>query len=114
MAKSAQPPKSGHNSDGMARLEAFVRSIEQAEVEKREIAEAIADIYSEAKEAGLDVKALRKVVAMRRKTNAEIAAEQDTLDRYMHALGMLADTPLGEAAMREAKLSRLEAEMVRR
>ena len=68
--------------------------------QKKYLADDIRDVYAEAKGNGYDVKALRAVVRMR-KQDAEKRREHDALvETYAHALGMLADTPLGRAAMR--------------
>lgn len=87
----------GHNQ-----LAAFVERIERLEEEKVGIASDIRDVYAEAKSNGFDVKVLRKVIAIR-KMDADKRAEHEALvETYMHALGMLADTPLGQAAISRA------------
>lgn len=63
-------------------------------------------VYDEAKEAGIPKKALRTVIKARElerkaaavRDNLE-AEDQDQHDLIRHALGDLADTPLGRAAM---------------
>lgn len=83
-------------------LKAFVERIERLEEEKKGISDDIRDIYSEAKSQGFDVKALRQVIRLR-KEDAEVrSARQALLETYMHALGMLADLPLGQAAIERA------------
>jgi uncharacterized protein (UPF0335 family) len=90
----------GHNSN--AQLKSVIERIENREEAKDEIAEEIRDIYAEAKGNGYDVKALREIVR-RRKQDAEKLKEHETiLETYMHALGMLSDTPLGQAALKRA------------
>lgn len=70
-------------------LKAVVERIERLEEEKKTISDDIKDIYGEAKGNGLDVKALRTIVRMR-KMDASDRAEQETiLDTYLQALGML-------------------------
>jgi len=88
----------GSNSDGQ--LKAIVERIERLEEEKRTIATDIKEVYAEAKANGFDTKILRKVIGLRRKEAAERAEEEALIATYMAALGMLADTPLGRAAMR--------------
>jgi uncharacterized protein (UPF0335 family) len=88
----------GSNSDGQ--LNAIVERIERLEEEKRTIATDIKEVYAEAKANGFDTKILRKVIGLRRKEAAERAEEEALIATYMAALGMLADTPLGQAAMR--------------
>jgi uncharacterized protein (UPF0335 family) len=83
-------------------LKAIVERIERLEEEKKTITDDIKDVYAEAKGNGYDPKILRKLIAMR-KIDATKRAEAETiLESYMQALGMLADTPLGQAAMQRA------------
>jgi len=86
----------GHNGQ----LKSIVERIERLEEEKKCLADDIRDVYAEAKGNGYDVKALRAIVRMR-KQDAEKRREHEALvETYAHALGMLADTPLGDAAIR--------------
>ena len=80
-------------------LQSIVERIEKLEAEKADIADLIKDIYVEAKANGFDAKILRKVVALRKKDASERQTEEALLATYMSALGMLADTPLGKAAI---------------
>lgn len=91
----------GHNINGQ--LRGLVERIERLEEEKASIADDIKGVYGEAKANGFDIKILRKVVALRKKEKGEREEEQAMIDTYMNALGMLADTPLGEAAIARAK-----------
>lgn len=81
-------------------LRQFIEQIERLEEEKKQTASDIRDKYLEAKAVGFDVKALRKIVSLRKKTDAERQEEQGILDVYLHALGMLDDNAhsLEEAA----------------
>jgi len=81
-------------------LQSIVDRVEKLEEDKRAISEDIKDVYAEAKGNGFDVKVLRKIIAMRKRDRDEVQEEQALIDTYMSALGMLADTPLGEAAAR--------------
>lgn len=90
----------GHNSTVAAgQLRSIIERVERLEEEKREVAEQIKEVYAEAKANGFDVKILRRVVALRKKTTEERQEEESILDLYLSALGMLADTPLGRAAI---------------
>jgi uncharacterized protein (UPF0335 family) len=80
-------------------LQTIVERIERLEEDKAAIAEDIKGIYAEAKSHGFDAKILRKVIALRKKAASERDSEQTMIDLYMSALGMLADTPLGQAAI---------------
>ena len=83
-------------------LKAIVERIERLEEEKKTISDDIRDVYAEAKGNGYDVKALRTIVRMRKQDANERAEQETILETYMAALGMLADTPLGQAAMQRA------------
>jgi uncharacterized protein (UPF0335 family) len=89
----------GHNSVAGDQLKSIVERIERLEEEKRALAGDIKDMYTEAKGNGFDAKIIRKIVAMRRKDVADREEEEALLAVYMNALGMLADTPLGQAAV---------------
>ena len=81
-------------------LETIVQRIEKLEEEKAALAEDIKSVYSEAKSDGFDTKILKQIIAMRKKGAAKIAEEKALLATYMEALGMLADLPLGKAALK--------------
>lgn len=89
------------NSNGM--LKSLVERVERLEEEKKSIAGDIKEVYAEAKANGFDVKILRKVIAIRKKDAAQRAEEEALVETYMAALGMLADTPLGQAAVQRAR-----------
>jgi uncharacterized protein (UPF0335 family) len=74
-------------------LRQFVEQIERLEEEKKQLASDIRDKYTEAKAVGFDVKALRQIVRLRKKSNEERQEEESILEVYMHALGMLDRVP---------------------
>jgi uncharacterized protein (UPF0335 family) len=81
------------------RLRSIVERVERLEEERKALAEDIKVVYAEAKAAGFHVKAVKQIVRDRR---ADLAAWKDfqaALRQYRAALGMLADAPLGEAAL---------------
>lgn len=88
----------GSNINGQ--LRAFVERIERLYEEKAAITADIASVYAEAKSTGFDPKIIRKLIAYRKKEPAKRAEEEALLETYMGALGMLADLPLGQAAMK--------------
>ena len=90
--------KIGHNV-AAERLMSIVERIEKLEDERKNLQADIKDIYTEAKSAGYDVKVLRMVIASRKKDQAEWEEQQALLETYLRALGQLADTPLGQAAL---------------
>lgn len=81
-------------------LKSIVDRIELLEEKKAAVAEDIKEVFKEAKGNGFDPKVLKQVLALRKKDASKRAEEQALLSVYMDALGMLADTPLGQAAVR--------------
>lgn len=77
-------------------LRQLVEQIERLEQEKKSISDDIRDKYLEAKAVGFDVKALRTIVRMRKKSKTEREEEESILDVYLHALGMLIDPKVAE------------------
>ncbi len=84
-------------------LQTIVERIERLEDEKRTLAEDVKDVYLEAKGTGFDPKIIRKIISMRRQDSHKRMEEQAMIATYMEALGMLADTPLGLAALQRAR-----------
>ncbi len=69
-------------------LRQFVERYERLEEEKRAIAEQLKDVMAEAKGRGYDTRALRKLIALRKKDPAELSEEEAILQLYREALGM--------------------------
>ena len=70
------------------RLLSIVERIERLEEEKKALSSDVKDIYTEAKSAGFEPKVIRRIIARRKKDQAEME-ELDTLeDLYLQALGM--------------------------
>lgn len=78
-------------------LRQMIESIERLEEEKKALAGDIRDKYLEAKGLGFDVKILRQIVRLRKKSQTERQEEEGILEVYMHALGMLDGPMSGEA-----------------
>lgn len=84
---------SGDNSEAKTRfakdqLKAFVERIERLEEEKKELGSDVRDVYAEAKGNGFDVKALRKVIAIRKLDPQKRKEDALVLDTYCNALGI--------------------------
>ena len=69
-------------------LRAFIERIERLEEEKQTIADDIKEVFAEAKGTGFDTKAMRTIIRLRKKDQAEREEEEAMLDLYMAALGM--------------------------
>jgi uncharacterized protein (UPF0335 family) len=70
-------------------LRAFIERIERLEEEKKTIADDIKEVYAEAKGTGFDTKAVRTLIRLRKKDQAERQEEEAILDLYKAALGMV-------------------------
>ncbi len=70
-------------------LRLLIERAERLEEEKKGIADDIKDVMGEAKSRGYDAKAIKKIMAIRRKKKEEYQEEEAILETYMHALGML-------------------------
>ena len=80
------------------RLRGYVDRVAHLHDERDTLNGDIREVYREAKEAGFDATVLREIVKEFR-TDAEARhSRYALLDQYRDALGMLAGTPLGEAA----------------
>jgi uncharacterized protein (UPF0335 family) len=74
-------------------LRQFVEQIERLEEDKKALAEDIRDKFAEAKALGFDVKVLRQIIRLRKKSTSDRQEEEALLEVYMHALGMLEGEP---------------------
>src|SRR5688572_21292119 len=93
-------PKIGENGTALTedckkQLAGYISEIERID---REIEPLRADqkaMYESAKDTGFDTRAIRFIVKKRKVAKDKQAAFEAVVDVYCHALGMLADTPLG-------------------
>ena len=69
-------------------LKAFIERIERLNTEKESVQEDIKEVYSEAKGVGFDVKAVRKIVALRKKDEQKRREEEEILVLYKNAIGL--------------------------
>ena len=90
----------GHNSVAADQLRSIIERIERLEEDKAAIANDIKQVKNEAKAAGFDVKTINQIIRLRKMEEHEREEQEALLDIYKAALGMLYDTPLGEAARR--------------
>ena len=84
----------GHNSEPVEKyakdqIRAIIERVERLEEDKKTITDDIKDVFTEAKGNGLDVKALRTIVRMRKQDPGERAEQEMILETYMQAMGML-------------------------
>jgi uncharacterized protein (UPF0335 family) len=84
------PAAAGHNSGSThERLKSFVERIEKLNEEADALKEDTKEVFGEAKDAGFDVKIMRKVIALRKKTKEQRDEEEALTDTYLQALGMI-------------------------
>lgn len=79
------------------RLRSFVERIERLEEEKAALTSDIAEVFSEAKGTGFDVKALRQLIKLRKMDQSDRREQEEILALYCRAIGF-DTTPLGQAA----------------
>lgn len=83
-------------------LKSVVERIERLEEDKKAVSDDIREVYAEAKGNGYDVSALKAVIRLRKMDAAKREELESIIEIYREALGMLADTPLGAAAIERA------------
>ena len=80
-------------SSAQKQLRQLIESVERLEEEKKALAGDIRDKYLEAKGLGFDVKIMREVVRLRKKSKEEREEQEGLLEVYLHALGMIDEAP---------------------
>lgn len=114
-SKKVVEPKIGHNggpltADRKKQLEGYVSEIERWEEQKKIIVDDIGLIYTAAKDAGFEVRAMRAIVKDRKVAKDKREAFEAIVDVYKHALGMLSELPLGQAAIQRATGGQVDLE----
>lgn len=80
------------------RLKSYLDAVDSLEAERAEIADEIRAQYASAKSDGFDPKAIRGMVKRRRAKNpTKLVEDEQILETYMHAVGMLPENPLAAA-----------------
>ncbi|HJZ33573.1 MAG TPA: DUF2312 domain-containing protein [Hyphomicrobiaceae bacterium] len=77
-------------------LRQLIEQIERLEEEKKALAADIRDKYAESKGLGFDVKIMRKIISLRKKSQSDRQEEDALLATYLHALGMSDEMPAHE------------------
>ncbi len=67
-------------------LKSVIERIESVHEEKKQLESDIADIYAEARGNGFEVKAIKAIIAERRKNPAELQELEAIIDTYKAAL----------------------------
>jgi len=72
-------------------LKSYIERIERLEEEKAAMATDIREVFAEAKANGYDTKIMRKVISLRKVDAAEREEQDQLLELYQQALGMIPD-----------------------
>ena len=70
-------------------LRQLIEKVERLEEEKREVAEQIKEVMAEAKGEGFDIKVVRKLISLRRMKPHDRAEQDELLELYKSAIGMM-------------------------
>ena len=87
------------NRETLAR---YVERIEAMQVDRDAITGDMKEVFEEAKNAGFVPKILRQIIRERRMEEAERHDYYAAVDNYRRGLDMIADLPLGDAAIKRA------------
>lgn len=79
----------GLGNNSAEHLKSFIERIERLEEEKANIATDIKEVYAEAKGTGFDTKIIRKLIALRKMEPNDRQEQDELLDIYMRAVGMI-------------------------
>jgi uncharacterized protein (UPF0335 family) len=71
------------------RLKSLIERIERLEEEKKGLADDVKDVYAEAKGVGFDVGTIRRIVRLRKMEPDKIREQDELLDLYRSAIGMI-------------------------
>ncbi|MGN0905333.1 MAG: DUF2312 domain-containing protein [Alphaproteobacteria bacterium] len=70
------------------RLLSYIERVERVEEERKALANDIKEIFEEAKSANFDIKAMKKILKLRRMDETDRQEEEFILDTYKRALGL--------------------------
>lgn len=76
------------NSTTAGEIRSFIERFERLEQEKSDAADRQKEVMTEAKGRGYDTKALRKLIAIRKRDPQDLAEEEAVLELYKQAIGM--------------------------
>lgn len=88
---------SGHNSAAL--LKEYIDRINDRLDAKQVIADEVKDIYSSAKDAGVNIRGLREHIRQMREDAEKKREKEEALEAFRNALGQFGETELGSAAI---------------
>ncbi|MEO3434779.1 DUF2312 domain-containing protein [Inquilinus sp. CAU 1745] len=74
-------------------LRSYIERIERLEEEKATLSADIREVYAEAKGTGFDSKIMRQIIRLRKMEAADREEQEQLLDLYKAALGMVESPP---------------------
>ncbi len=79
-----------NNVGGIAadRLRSIIERVERLEDERKALGADIRDVFTEAKSAGFDVKAIKQIIKLRKQEPAEVEEQETLVETYRRALGL--------------------------
>lgn len=91
MTRNAQTEEEQLNdvlsSAAQGRLRTIIERLERMDEDRQAVMDDIKEIYAEAKGEGYDVKALRKLVSLRKKDKAKLQEDNAILHLYASSIG---------------------------
>jgi uncharacterized protein (UPF0335 family) len=84
-------------------LRQYVERIERLTAEKKELADDIKEVFSEARGCGFDVKVMRKVLKLRTQSADDRSEAEAILHTYLVALGMVEQFEMFEPMLEAAE-----------
>ena len=70
------------------RLRSIIERVERLEDERKALGADIRDVFTEAKSAGFDVKAVKQILKLRKQEPSEIEEQETLVETYRRALGL--------------------------
>ncbi|MCX5616027.1 DUF2312 domain-containing protein [Bombella sp. TMW 2.2559] len=79
-----------NNVGGIAadRLRSIIERVERLEDERKALGADIRYVFTEAKCAGFDVKAIKQIIKLRKQEPAEVEEQETLVETYRRALGV--------------------------
>lgn len=86
---TSEPPADVSGDSTKQRLKSFIERVERLNEEKAATNSDITAVFAEAKGTGFDVKIMKKIIILRTMDSADRREQEDLLETYQRALGMI-------------------------
>lgn len=90
--------ESNINKATAQQIASFIERAERLHEEQKALAGDLKELWIEAKSVGFDVAQLKEIIKLRRKDPDKLQETEAIKDTYLHALGALLGSPLGDWA----------------